>query len=52
MKTDQAFRVLTGNARQAKSVPAEQLSFLKIAPENANEVADAPKAECVKERLR
>ena len=47
----QSLRVVSGKTRQVKPVPAEQLSFLKFAVENAGETADAPKEEDVKERL-
>jgi type IV secretion system protein VirD4 len=43
--------VVTTRSRQVKSVPAEQLSFLKFDPESSRETADAPKDDGVKERL-
>ena len=43
--------VVTTRSRQAKSVPAEQLSFLKFPVETARVAADPPKEEGIKERL-
>ena len=50
-ETEHLVQVVTTGSRQAKSVPAEQLSFLKFAPEISRETADAPKDDGVKERL-
>ena len=51
VKTDQPVPGVTGKTRQAKSVPVEQLSFLKFAVDKGNAAAEAPKEDGVKERL-